>query len=53
MIRQIGVWYCDKDKIYIAEVIDTPSIAAHGDTPEEAIGELRIVINMIDNAFED
>ncbi len=40
----IVVSWSDEDQIWIAEAPDLQPCAAHGDSPEAAVAELRIVI---------
>jgi predicted RNase H-like HicB family nuclease len=40
----IIVFWSDEDAVWIAEAPDLKPCAAHGDTPEAAVAELRIVM---------
>ena len=39
--------WSDEDGVYIARCLELPSIAAHGDTPEAALKELRSVVAVV------
>jgi predicted RNase H-like HicB family nuclease len=36
--------WSEEDEVYICRCLEFPSLAAHGDTPEEALGELKKVV---------
>ncbi len=40
----IIVYWSDEDAVWIAEAPDLKPCAAHGDTPEEAVAELRVAM---------
>jgi len=40
----IVVYWSDEDALWIAEAPDLEPCAAHGDTPERAVGELRVAM---------
>ena len=40
----IIVYWSDEDSIWIAEAPDLETCAAHGDTPESAVAELRVAM---------
>jgi predicted RNase H-like HicB family nuclease len=42
----INVFWSDEDDCWIAEVPDLRPCSAHGDTPEEALAEIQVVIGM-------
>lgn len=42
----INVFWSDEDELWIADVPDLRPCSAHGDTPEEALAEARVVIDM-------
>lgn len=38
----IEVFWSEEDEVWVADVLDLPGCAAHGDTPQEAVGEAAI-----------
>jgi predicted RNase H-like HicB family nuclease len=40
----IIVYWSDEDTVWIAEAPDLEPCAAHGDTPEHAVAELRVAM---------
>lgn len=42
-----SVGWSNEDKAFIARVAEFPSLAAHGETQEEALAELRIVLREV------
>ncbi len=42
----INVFWSDEDDLWIADVPDLKPCSAHGDTPEQAIAEARVAIEM-------
>jgi predicted RNase H-like HicB family nuclease len=42
----INIFWSDEDDCWIADVPDLRPCSAHGDTPEEALAEIQIVIGM-------
>ena len=42
----IIVYWSDEDAVWIAEAPDLDPCAAHGDTPEQALAELRIAMEL-------
>jgi predicted RNase H-like HicB family nuclease len=40
----IIVYWSDEDAVWIAEAPDLKPCSAHGDTPEEAVAELRVAM---------
>jgi len=42
----INVFWSDEDELWIADVPDLKPCSAHGDTPERAIAEARVAIDM-------
>ncbi|MGB9367680.1 MAG: type II toxin-antitoxin system HicB family antitoxin [Xanthobacteraceae bacterium] len=40
----IIVYWSDEDSLWIAEAPDLKPCAAHGDTPEQAVAELRVAM---------
>ena len=40
----IIVYWSDEDTVWIAETPDLEPCAAHGDTPEQAVAELRVAM---------
>lgn len=42
----IIVYWSDEDAVWIAEAPDLDPCAAHGNTPEEAVGELRVAMEL-------
>jgi predicted RNase H-like HicB family nuclease len=49
----INVFWSDEDDCWIADVPDLKPCSAHGDTPEEAIAEIGIVIKMWEEFARD
>jgi len=50
----INVFYSEDDKCYIADVPDLQGCSAFGDTPEKAVEEITIAMNLwIEVAIED
>jgi len=45
-----SVVWSDEDEVFIGRVLEFPSLAAHGDTPENALREIRAVVEY---ALED
>ena len=41
----IAVFWSDEDRCWIADVPDLEFCTAHGDTPEEAVREVRVAID--------
>ena len=41
------VAWSPEDEAFVARVLEFPSLAAHGDTQEQALGELRVVVDDI------
>lgn len=39
--------WSEEDKVYIARVVEFPSLAAHGSTYESALKELRYVVRQV------
>ncbi len=39
-----SVNWSPEDEVYVATVVEWPSLAAHGDSPEGALRELRLVV---------
>ena len=42
----IVIFWSDEDEAYIADVPDLRSCSAHGETPEEALREVRIALEL-------
>ena len=42
----IIVYWSDEDALWIAEAPDLDPCAAHGDTPEQALAELRVTMDL-------
>lgn len=50
----INVFYSEEDACWIAAVPDLQNANAHGDTPQEAIGEIQAVMRLwLDSWLED
>jgi predicted RNase H-like HicB family nuclease len=48
----INLFWSDEDDCWIADVPDLKYCSAHGDTPEEALGEARIAIEAVVESLE-
>lgn len=44
---QFAVGWSEEDQVYISRVAEFPSLAAHGDNPEEALREIRFVVSAV------
>ena len=44
---QFAVGWSEEDEIYVARVAEFPSLAAHGENPEEALKEIRFVVSAV------
>ena len=42
-----------EDEVYICRVEKYPSLGTHGDTPEEALKEMKIVLNFIEKGLKE
>lgn len=42
-----SVMWSDEDKVFIGRVLEFPSLAAHGDTQEAALKEIRSVVEFV------
>jgi len=42
-----SVGWSEEDQCFIAKVAEFPSLAAHGDTPEEALKEVQFVVSEV------
>jgi len=43
---EIIIYWSAEDDVFVAEVPELPGCAAHGGTPEEALGEIRKAIEL-------
>lgn len=43
-ILKFKIEWSDEDNCYVAKCIEHPSISAHGNTPEEALEQIKFVI---------
>lgn len=39
--------WSEEDQVYIARCLEFPSLAAHGDTPESALAEIKTVVVLV------
>tara|TARA_B100000614_G_scaffold136019_1_gene121049 strand:- start:1000 stop:1401 length:402 start_codon:yes stop_codon:yes gene_type:complete len=44
---QFSSTWAEKDQVFVAKVLEFPSLSAHGDSPQEAISELEQVIKFV------
>jgi predicted HicB family RNase H-like nuclease len=48
-----SVMWSDEDQAHIGRVMEFPSLAAHGDTPEAALREIRLVVTAVIKDLEE
>lgn len=53
MEYNIRVTWSEEDKLYIARCLEFRGIAAHGDTPEEAVGECAVALEGMVEAYTE
>jgi len=49
----IVVYWSDEDEAWIADVPDLEAFSAHGDTPEEAVREVRVALESLFIAVQE
>lgn len=54
MQRQfLSVQWSEEDNCYICRCLHHPSLATHGEHPEEALGEMRLLLEEVGRDFEE
>ncbi len=52
-VPDLKIFWSNGDEAYIAVVIERPNLSAFGDSPEEALKEMREVLKMVAEAPDE
>jgi predicted RNase H-like HicB family nuclease len=47
------VQWSDDDECYIARVVEFPGVAAHGDTPDDALKEVQVSLELAIEVYQE